>query len=264
LLADNERGKTIIIKIADRVVELPTSTENGHFESIIVISADDVAEHVDDGFIHFTAVTRGTESRVFGGTIRLLGPDGLSVISDIDDTVKVSYVTHRKSLLEHTFLLDFVAAPGMSERYRDWASNDMGFHFVSSSPWHLYEPLSEFLDQNDFPWATFSLKSIRFRDETLLDLFKKGTETKPAAIKKILDRYPERQFVLIGDSGEQDPEVYAALLRERPQQILKVYIRLITREHAGNERFKRVFDGIDPDCWQLFEDPSTLGLPSER
>ncbi|MBT8098662.1 MAG: hypothetical protein KJO82_02875, partial [Gammaproteobacteria bacterium] len=57
LLADNERGKNIIIKIADRVVELPASAENGHFESIIVVSADDVAEHADDGFIHFTAVT---------------------------------------------------------------------------------------------------------------------------------------------------------------------------------------------------------------
>ena len=184
------------------------------------------------------------------------------MISDIDDTVKISNVTDRKSLLEHTFLLDFVAAPGMAELYRNWAADDVGFHFVSSSPWHLYEPLSEFLDSSGFPAATFSLKSVRFRDETLFDLFKKGTETKPAAIRKILDRYPGRKFVLVGDSGEQDPEVYAALLRERPEQILRVYIRNVTQESADNERFGEVFESIDPDRWQLFTDPQTLSLPA--
>ena len=102
---------------------------------------------------------------------------------------------------------------------------------------------------------------VRFRDETLVDLFKKGTETKPAAIEKILDRYPDREFVLVGDSGEQDPEVYAYLLRNRPDQILKIYIRNVTQESADNERFATVFEDIDSDRWQLFDDPKTLTLP---
>ena len=85
-------------------------------------------------------------------------------------------------------------------------------------------------DGSGFPWATFNLKAVRFRDETLLDLFKKGTETKPLIIKGILDRYPGRTFILVGDSGEQDPEVYAALLREYPNQVLQAYIRNVAED----------------------------------
>lgn len=264
LLADNERGKKIVVNIAGGNYALPESAENGHFEDVLVIPASRAAEYAVDGLVHYRAVTRDGEARQFSGAIKLLDPDGYAVISDIDDTVKVSNVTDRQGLLEHTFLLDFVAAPGMAELYRDWAADGVGFHFVSSSPWHLYEPLSEFLDGNGFPWATYSLKSVRFRDETLFDLFRKGTETKPAAIRSILDRYPARKFVLVGDSGEQDPEVYAALLRERPGQILKIYIRNVTQEREDNERFRKVFAGVDADRWRLFDDPQVLGSPLDR
>ena len=264
LLADSERGKRIVVRIAGRNHVLPESAENGHFEKTIVIPAADAARYSEDGLIKYVAVTRDTESREFAGATRLLAPTGVSVISDIDDTVKVSNVRDRKSLLEHTFLLDFVAAPGMGELYREWSAADTGFHFVSSSPWLLYEPLSEFLDESGFPWATFSLKAVRFRDETLFDLFREGTETKPRAIEEILDRYPDRTFVLVGDSGEQDPEVYAAMLRQRPDQVLKVYIRNVTRETAADERFAAVFEDVDRDRWQLFEEPETLSLPGQN
>ena len=144
LLADNERGKSVTVNIASDSFELPRSVENGHFEGVVVISAADAARHAEDGFIRFTATAADTDQREFTGAVRLLDPDGLSVISDIDDTVKVTNVNDRKSLLEHTFLLDFVAAPEMAPLYRGWSTNDVGFHFVSSSPWQLYEPLSEF------------------------------------------------------------------------------------------------------------------------
>jgi len=262
LVADNERGKKIVVNIAGGNHELSESAENGHFKSTIVISSADAAAHIKNGLIRYTAVTSSDESREFSGEIRLLDSKGLSVISDIDDTVKVSNVGDHKTLLEQTFLLDFAAAPGMAVLYREWSTEDTGFHFVSSSPWQLYDPLREFLDRDGFPWASFSLKPLRFRDETLIDLFKKGTETKPAAIEKILDQYPERKFVLVGDSGEQDPEVYADFLRKRPDQILKVYIRNVTEESSDNDRFAVLFAGIDNDRWQLFDDPKTLGLPS--
>jgi hypothetical protein len=262
IIADSERGKTIVIKLAGKKHTLPASAEDGHFESTIVISTEDAAKYGKNGLIAYSAVVGDAESRNFGGAIRLLDTDGISVISDIDDTVKVSNVGDHKNLLEQTFLQDFAAAPGMATVYREWSTDDTGFHFVSSSPWQLYEPLQEFLDQDGFPWSSFSLKSIRFRDETLLDLFKKGTETKPAAIEKILDQYPDRDFILVGDSGEQDPEVYAELLRSRPEQISKVYIRNVTQASKDDERFASVFDGIDADRWQLFENPEVLTLSS--
>lgn len=260
LIADNERDKMIVVSVAGKTYTLPASAENGQFESTLRIPADELDSFVEDGVLAFEAITSKTESRRFAGEVLLVERSGISVISDIDDTVKISNVTDRGSLLLHTFLLDFIAAPGMAELYDKWSRQNASFHFVSSSPWQLYSPLVEFLDVAGFPRAELNLKSVRFRDETLFDLFKKGTETKPLVIKQILERYPDRQFILVGDSGEQDPEVYADILRERPEQIIRAYIRNVTEESSDNERFRTVFAGVDEDRWELFDEPPTMTL----
>jgi len=261
MIADSERDKRIVIELAGRRHVLPASGPNGQFAATLTIPAADVEKSKKLNRLGFAAVMKDGDKRNFLGEVLLVPPVGISVISDIDDTVKISNVTDRKKLLEQTFLLDFSTAPGMAALYGRWSQQGTSFHFVSSSPWQLYAPLVEFLDANNFPPATLSLKSVRFRDETLFDLFKKGTETKPPAIEKILNAYPDRQFVLVGDSGEQDPEVYAALTMKYPQQILRVFIRNVTQESANNERFKAVFSGIDTDRWMLFDDPRTIELP---
>ena len=134
-------------------------------------------------------------------------------------------------------------------------------HFVSSTPWQLYEPLSEFTKKAGFPTATFDLKYVRFTDETLGNLFKKGTETKPTQIKPLLEAYPKRRFILIGDSGEQDPEVYAEMLCNYPEQIVRIYIRNVTKSSPDDQRFKKTFFGIAREKWKLFKDPAGLELP---
>lgn len=261
MIADNERGKKIVVAVAGRNYALPPSGVNGHFERTLIIPSTEVDEFIEGDRLRYSAVTREGEMRAFAGETRMIMPTGLSVISDIDDTVKISNVRDRRSLLEHAFFLDFSAAPNMAQLFGQWSEEDISLHFVSSSPWQLYTPLQEFLDSNHFPWSTLSLKSVRFRDKTLFNLFKDGTETKPAVIEEILNTYAGRKFVLVGDSGEQDPEVYAALIRRYPDQILKIFIRNVTDEAAGNQRFESVFEGIDRDCWELFDDPRALVFP---
>ena len=102
---------------------------------------------------------------------------------------------------------------------------------------------------------------MRVKDETLFSLFRKGTETKPAQIEPILKRFPHRRFVLVGDSGEQDPEVYAALLKEYPAQIARIYIRNVDDSAPTDARFEAVFESIDAGKWSLFTDPAELELP---
>ena len=261
LIADNERGKHIVVRVAGRQYVMPPSSENGQFEKTLIIPEAEIEKYAERALLSYSAVTQKNDTRTFAGETLLVSPVGLSIISDIDDTVKITNVTDRKRLLENTFLLDFSAVPGMAELYNGCSENDVSLHFVSSSPWQLYPVLEEFLDKSNFQRSSFSLKAVRFRDETLLELFKKGTETKPVAIKKLLRTYPGRKFVLVGDSGEQDPEVYANLLREYPEQVLRAYIRNVTEESADNERFESLFRNIQEDRWQLFADPLTLTLP---
>jgi phosphatidate phosphatase APP1 len=258
VIADNERGKKIVVNIAGLTVTLAPSSTNGHYKSTLSIPLADAEPFISNGRMRFSAVTDEDEDRHFAGEVLIVTPTGASIISDIDDTVKISGVTDRRALLKNTFLLDFAAVPGMAELYRSWSNDDTSLHFVSSSPWQLYSPLVEFLDDARFPDAALSLKSVRFRDATLFDLFKKGTETKPQVIEEILTTYPGRRFILVGDSGEQDPEVYARIFRSHPQQIEKIYIRNVTGEVADNHRFTDVFKDIGPDCWQLFDHASEL------
>ncbi len=253
MIADNERGKELVIRIAGRDVVLPVSKENGHINTTLKIPLTLVNATANQGRIAYFAVMQPGDNRQFEGRVQLVPRQGISIISDIDDTVKETHVSDHKQLFANTFYNDFRAIPGMAELYQHLALQGAKFHFVSSSPWQLYDPLQEFLRNSHFPWATMNLKMVRFRDETLFNLFKKGTETKPGQIIPILQRYPEHRFLLIGDNGEQDPEVYAEISRRYSSQISHILIRNIDNSQADDVRYKKAFKGIAREKWQLFE-----------
>ena len=189
MIADNERGKNLMIRIAGRDIALPASKANGHVFTVLKLSAEVVNAFSEQKRLHFFAVTKPDDNRQFVGEVQLVSPFGISVISDIDDTIKISNVTDRKRLFDNTFFKDFREVPGMSDLYQQLVTHGATLHFVSSSPWQLYAPLQEFTRNARFPWATMSLKVVRFRDETLFNLFKKGTETKPEQIEPLLQHY---------------------------------------------------------------------------
>jgi phosphatidate phosphatase APP1 len=189
--------------------------------------------------------------------VRLIPPQGISVISDIDDTIKISGVTSKKELLTNTFLKEFRAVPGMVDFYRRLARNGTPFHYVSCSPWQLYPPLVEFMDKEGFPIGSLHLKSFRMKDQTFINLFRSPDTLKLRSIESIMKLYPERQFILIGDSGERDPEIYGDIARKYPGQILHIFIRSL--EPAGDEdRYQDAFRGIDQGHWTVFREAKEL------
>lgn len=260
LIADNERGKKLVIRIAGQDIPLSLSKENGHIFTILKLPTEAVNASSNQGRLHYFAVTSPQESRRFEGDVQLVYRYGISVISDIDDTIKITHVTDHKQLFNNTFFKDFQAVPGMSELYRQLTNQGAALHFVSSSPWQLYGPLMSFTQQADFPWATMSLKYVRFRDKTLLNLFKKGTETKPEQIEPLLQRFPKRRFILIGDSGEQDPEVYGDIARRFPSQIYHILIRNVDNSTERDRRYKLAFKDIPKSKWRLFDQPEQAAI----
>src|SRR6185295_2069331 len=101
------------------------------------------------------------------GQAYLLPPTGESVISDIDDTLKHSQVACKKTLLANTFLRPYETIPGMAGVFRDWWAEGAAFHYVSSSPWQLYEHLAAHLADEGFPTGSFHLRHFRLRDHLL-------------------------------------------------------------------------------------------------
>ncbi len=260
LLADNERNKSIVIRFANRTYALPASAANGHFKAELLVDAKVIAATNIKTQLTYQAVLPDQDSRIFSGQVNLISAKGLSIISDIDDTIKISEVTDRKQLLNHTFYLDFKAAPGMAKLYSELLKEDDALHFVSSSPWQLYPSLVTFIEKTGFLDADYALKTFRFKDSSLINLFASSLDTKPPQIIEILQKFPDRQFILVGDSGEHDPEIYAQIQQQYPQQIIKILIRNVTGESQLNSRFKNTFKTIKPKLWQLFDHPSEIKL----
>lgn len=252
-LADHERGKKAFVRIGDDTFFAGKSRADGVFTGMIA---------VDQAVASFAAALPPDDARSFVGQVFPLDEAGLSVISDIDDTIKITEVRDRDATLRNTFLREFRPVPGMAEFYRRLErGRGAQFHYVSASPWQLYEPLAAFVRAENFPGGTFAMKEFRWKNRTFMSLFADPEKYKPTVIEPLLKQFPERRFILIGDSGERDPEIYAALARKFPKQIERIYIRDVTGESAESERHQKVFRGLSAGLWRIFSDPAELELP---
>lgn len=260
MFADNKDGRRIRIRLAGQDFKLPKTQANGHAITTLKLPKEVVEAFANEGHLQFFALLPSEDQRRLQGDVQLVPPEGISVISDIDDTVKVTEVESTAQLFDNTFFKDFRTVAGMPEFYRKMADRGAVIHFVSSSPWQLYDPLQAFVQIAGFPGATMSLKNVRFLDETFFNLFKKGLKTKPEQIEPILRRYPHRQFILIGDNGEHDPEVYGEFARRFPRQVRQILIRNMDDSNPESERFQKAFRDIPQVKWQLFAHPRDLVL----
>ena len=167
-------------------------------------------------------------------------------------------------MLRHTFLREFQCVPGLADFYQALArSNHAAFHYLSASPWQLYGPLAEFVRANRFPAGTFALKQFRWKDKSVFDLFANPEQYKPRVIEPLLRQFPKRKFVLIGDSGERDPEIYAGLARQYPEQIVRSLSRDVTGQSAGADRYTKAVREVPPAKWQVFRAPDELKVATE-
>ncbi len=257
-LVDNERGKDIAIEVGGKQYRLPPSEPNGHFQGEIRLSTVDAAPLVKEGWLSFEAVLPKGDPRRFRGAVRMIPQTGLSVISDIDDTIKITEVTDRSALVKNTFCRPFRAVPGMADVYRRWAAEGVCFHYVSASPWQLYPVLSEFMASAGFPSGSFHQRFFRLKDSTALELLESPVEMKREAIGAILAAFPRRQFILVGDSGENDPEIYGTVARAHPEQVVRILIRNVTDEGPDGPRMQAAFEGVPADRWMLFREAEQI------
>lgn len=259
-LADNERGKRLTVAVEGASITLPATGPAGHADGELRLpgTGDDLLPTGPVSLRRVEAVLIARDGRRFIGRVDLVPPQGLSVVSDIDDTIKVTAVRDRGELLRNTFTRPFTAVDGMAERYQRWAGAGAALHYVSNSPWQLAAPLTEFLDRESFPPGSLHLRLLRLKDRTFLDFLREGSAAKQATILSLLDRWPGRKFILVGDSGEQDPEVYGEIALARPRQVVQILIRNTTNETAQSPRYAQAFRELPPDRWQVFDDPSQV------
>ncbi len=202
---------------------------------------------------------RSSECSVFP-----VGATGVSVISDIDDTIKLTEVTHRERLLSRTFLEDFEAIDGMADVYRQWAQQGALFHYVSSSPWQIYEPLYGFLKEHGFPAGSMHLKWFRLRDEFLKRWQIIRRKSKAGVIAGMMKRMPYRRFLLVGDSGERDPEIYAKIAAKFPFQVAGCLIRDLDDRPIDAKRREALKSRCGVVPLMLFREPGEINDTLEK
>lgn len=258
-LVDHERGKRFSVQLGREKFGLSTSKADGHFDAQIKWKTNALAipVHATNGAIAL-AVSVIDQKRQFPLELHVLEETGLSIISDIDDTIKVSDVLNKTALLRNTFCRPFKSVDGMPALYHHWATNSGAqFHYVTASPWQLYQPLADFVRSNGFPSGTFHMKEFRIKDRSAVDLFTSPERYKPGVIEPLLKQFPKREFILVGDSGERDPEIYGAIARKYPKQIRLVLIRDIA-DAPTPERYEKAFADLRPAQWKLFKKPEEL------
>lgn len=154
-------------------------------------------------------------------------------ISDIDDTFLIS---HSSNLRKRLFVLFTENArsrqpfDGVVKHYQLLAysgtepNRPNPFFYVSSSEWNLYDYILEFTIVNGIPKGVFLLNQLKHLSE-LLKTGQNNHKTKFTRIARILEAYPRQRFVLLGDSSQQDPYIYEAIVQHFPKQVYAVYIR---------------------------------------
>lgn len=183
------------------------------------------------------------------------------VISDLDDTVITTEVTSKWRMLLNTALRnEYSRLPfkGVAAFYRalqkGLSDENNPFFYVSSSPWNLYPLLREFLRHNEIPSGTLFLKD--FGNHTI---FNSGDHAshKTENIERILNTYPLLPFVLIGDSGERDPEIYREIVRNYPNRIRIIYIRSVNQNAERLAAIDKLIKEIADTNVQLVLAPDT-------
>jgi len=254
-IADSESNESVIIQFDNdpagvRFILLDEqrnseTDRNGNLEGVLQLTkrhATDLLEHQqsNSGWLSFHVVS---DNHAGLGQVRLIPNKGISVVSDIDDTVKNTGITKGQGVvLANTFFKPFEAVPCMAELYSEF-DDKVSFHYVSGAPWQLYGPLTEFLF-NGVPWfpmGSMHMKNVRTNlsePESISDSWKliaDGSkqvtyEQKIEQITQLITHFPERQFVLIGDSGERDPEVFAQIRKRFPENIKNIVIRNVDND----------------------------------
>ncbi len=179
-------------------------------------------------------------------------------ISDIDDTFVVSHSTKFFRKIYNLLTKNVEARKtfkGVVDHYRRLMEGldpkmPNPFFYVSSSEWNLYDFIVEFCEINKLPKGVFLLQDLKAGLRELMKQSGGDHRHKEIKIKKIIQTFPEHKFVLLGDSGQRDPEIYYNVAREFPDKIVAVYIRSVSKRKSkrlkriGNEMKKKNIDFV--------------------
>jgi phosphatidate phosphatase APP1 len=199
-----------------------------------------VDQHSHGGILWLTASARSiVEDREIQSVHDIMLPPfnaKFGIISDLDDTVIHTGITSLLLAAKLTFLENAMTRKpldGVAALYQVLQRGDNGIpmnpiFYISNSPWNLHDFLTDFMRLNDMPPGPLLLQDFGMDHNKFIR--EKGNKHKMEKSLSIIDAYPDYPFILIGDSGQEDPIIYSEMTRIRPNRIKSIYIRDIDPE----------------------------------
>ncbi|KAI9055456.1 hypothetical protein LZ554_000410 [Drepanopeziza brunnea f. sp. 'monogermtubi'] len=205
--------------------------------------------------------------------VKITQPKGVSLISDVDDTIKHSSIGGGpREIFRNAFIRDLgdLTIEGVKEWYNTLYDMGVGVHYVSNSPWQLFPVLVSFFQKAGLPPGSYHLKQY---SGMLQGIFEPVAERKKGTLERIMKDFPERKFILIGDSGEADLEVYTDVALSHPGKIIGIFIRDVTTPESqgffdsamgplSGDRRKYAPSRIE--SWESRKTQSTVSLDSSE
>ncbi|KAG2003732.1 hypothetical protein CC2G_004314 [Coprinopsis cinerea AmutBmut pab1-1] len=207
------------------------------------------------------------DSRTVKSSVFASPDSGFGVISDIDDTIKISNVLDKLALVKSTFLEEPKPIPGMPELYSSLATslNNPTFAYLTASPYQLYPFLNDFIDTSfsgaKGPLFTQNLTIVDIPEVIDFITSSNTFEYKTGVVDRLQEMYPNKKWLLIGDSTQKDPEVYAAAFAKHgPGAIACIWIREVEGADNSAERFGQIFRDIPQEKVKIFKDSEIASL----
>ncbi len=193
----------------------------------------DLAVKLAPGIRTITLVTEGSEpvtARIF-----VVDPEArLGILSDIDDTVMVTALPRPFLAAWNTFVLDVHArrpVPGMAVLLERLVRAHPGapMVYLSTGAWNVAPTLDRFMSRHLYPAGTLLLTDW---GPTHDRLFRSGRQHKSDSLARLAREFPDVRWVLIGDDGQHDEELYRAFANEHPDNVAAVAIRQLSTPEA--------------------------------
>ena len=220
------------------------------------------------GWHHAIVRCAGVEARA---PIQVIGDDvGFGIISDIDDTCLVTSLPRMVLAAYNTFVLPETArrvVPGMSALYRSLLAHNPGSPviYLSTGAWNTQPIINRFLQRHGFPNGALLMTDW---GATETAAFRSGREHKRSQLRRLAAEFPNIKWLLVGDDGQHDPEIYDEFAAEQPGRVRAIAIRQLTvaqqvLSHGhplsrDDGRESPTFKVEGPDGYALFQQLASL------
>ena len=194
-----------------------------------------------------------TNASLGNATSYLVPPRGLTIISDIDDILRVTKTWNLKEMMFTTFAKRFEPWGNMPQIYANWsrALPDAHFHYLTTTPEQVTRTYMDFIYRT-YPRGSFDTRPFNFSDVSAI------LSIRRFLLDKIFLTFPERRFVLVGDVSNSDTmKAYPALAQDYPGQVACIFMRNTTATD-DSDHFPyntKGFEGLNQQSYMFFNVP---------